>query len=51
MKNAANLNIDLNVKDKYGKTGFHWAYQMGHSTDIVKIIKENAADLSIDLNV
>ena len=51
MMNAANLNIDLNVKDKYGKTGFHWAYQMGQSTKIVKIIKDNAADLSIDLKV
>ena len=47
---STNLNIDVNVKtDNTCNTGFILACQEGHSK-VVKILKENALTLGIDLN-
>ena len=43
------MKIDLNAIEENGMTGFHYACERGHS-GVVKIIMENAAALSIDLN-
>ena len=50
MENVADLRIDLNTKDNCGSTAFHDACGLSHA-NVVKIIMENAAALSIDLNI
>lgn len=50
IKNSAKLNIDLNLKDDYGRTAFHFACTYDHSKISDMLIK-NSAELNIDLNV
>ena len=48
MKNAESAEIDLNSKDNYGWTAFHWACYWGHS-ELVEMIMKNAESSEIDL--
>ena len=48
LKNT-DLEFNVNAKDNLGKTGFCLAFWKGHSY-VVKILNENAAAFSIDLN-
>ena len=44
------LDIDLNIKDRIGETGFHLACIKG-KTSIVEMIIDNAESSNIDLSI
>ena len=48
MKNSVNLKIDLNARDKYGNTAFHYACMFGRK-ETVKMMIENSESLKLDL--
>ena len=53
MKDSAKLNIDLNAKDYFGMTAFHWVcrYACSHAhSKIVETIIKNSVKFNIDLN-
>ena len=49
MDNSTTLSIDLNAKDKRGRTAFHFACGHGQ-VNVAKMLIENSATLRIDLN-
>merc|ERR1719225_1351957 len=49
IKNCAEFNIDLNIKDNDGKTAFHQVCEIAFE-EIAEMIIENSVDLNIDLN-
>ena len=48
MKNSAQLNFDLNAKDNFGRTAFHYACIWG-KTSIVDIMINNYEAFKLDL--
>ena len=42
--------IDLNIKERFGRTAFHRACENGHS-EIVEMLIKNASSTNIDLNI
>ena len=49
MKNSAQFNIDLNAKDNYGRTAFHWACYWYRSTNVIDIMINNSESFNLDL--
>ena len=49
MEKYAELKVELNARDDYGLTAFHWACKKGHFK-IAKILIEKSGDILIDLN-
>ena len=49
LEKYAELKVELNARDEYGYTAFHWACKEGHFK-IAKILMEKSADILIDLN-
>lgn len=49
VKKSLNLKVNLNAKDKNGKTGLHLACINGHSK-IIEMLIENSVEQNIDLN-
>ena len=48
MRNSVEINIDLNSKDKDGRTAFHWACLLSR-TSVVNIMINNSESLNLDL--
>ena len=48
LQKSAEHNIDLNAKDKNGKTAFHFASKFGYLY-IMKMLAKNSEKLRIDL--
>ena len=48
MKNSVKFNIELNAKDNYGSTAFHFACRYG-KTSIVDMMINNSESLKLDL--
>ena len=44
------LNIELNAKDKYGKTAFNWACFKGY-LEVTEILIQKSAEFNIELNI
>ena len=50
MQNSAKLNLELNMKDKGGRTAFHLACIYG-SFRIAELLLQKSADFDIDANI
>ena len=48
MQKSVEFNIDLNAKDRHGKTGFDYVFRNG-SSKMKKMIIQKSAELNIDL--
>ena len=48
-KKSVEFNINLNCKDKFGMTGFHYACREGN-LKIVEILMQNSPEYNINLN-